>query len=182
MTPVSLVSRHSLGRIDARLAKIESTRPACAKVSAAWGVYWDGGITDYHLHLDYASIADAPGRPEAIPARVLYPHFQAAVVPGWLDKHLKRRHRATARLANVIVLTPDPAGVRTLPNGKLPDRRDFKHYGTDTRARVAAWSRALRESERLRDEFAAWARGASGYAAQPLRRTPPARISESGCI
>jgi len=113
---------------------------------------------------------------------VLYPHFQAAVVPGWLDKHLKRRHRATARLANVIVLTPDPAWVRTLPNGKLSDRRDFKHYGTDTRARVAAWSRALRESERLRDDFATWAHGVSGYAAQPLRRTPPARISESGCI
>jgi len=37
------------------------------------GAYWDGGITDYHLHLDY--------RP-AEEGLVLYPHFQQAVVPG----------------------------------------------------------------------------------------------------
>jgi hypothetical protein len=133
------------------------------------GLYWDGGITDYQLHLDYASIGEMPADPAAGPGLVLYPHFQTAVVPGWLDKPFKRRHRATGRLANVIVLAPQPSWIRTLPNGKLPDRSDFKRYGIDTRARVAAWSRALRESERLRDEFAAWARGVTGYAAQPLR-------------
>ncbi|MBL8352512.1 MAG: phospholipase, partial [Burkholderiaceae bacterium] len=46
------------------------------------GAYWDGGITDYHLHLDYAAMADG---------LVLYPHFQRTLVPGWLDKGLKRR-------------------------------------------------------------------------------------------
>jgi hypothetical protein len=51
------------------------------------GAYWDGGITDYHLHLKYDC---GPG-----PGLVLYPHFQKAVVPGWLDKGLKWRHRAT---------------------------------------------------------------------------------------
>jgi hypothetical protein len=25
------------------------------------GAYWDGGITDYHLHLDYLSAADGQG-------------------------------------------------------------------------------------------------------------------------
>jgi len=45
------------------------------------GAYWDGGITDYHLHLDYGSL------PEGL---VLYPHFQKTVIPGWLDKALKR--------------------------------------------------------------------------------------------
>ena len=44
------------------------------------GAYWDGGITDYHLHLNYASIPDTPGDP----ALVLYPHFQSSVIPGWL--------------------------------------------------------------------------------------------------
>ena len=53
------------------------------------GAYWDGGITDYHLHLDYGSM------PEGL---VLYPHFQKTVIPGWLDKALKHRHRATAHL------------------------------------------------------------------------------------
>lgn len=41
------------------------------------GAYWDGGITDYHLHLQYASLDDG---------LVLMPHFQPTLVPGWLDK------------------------------------------------------------------------------------------------
>lgn len=122
------------------------------------GAYWDGGITDYHLHLDYASMAD-DGSDRGDPALVLYPHFQQSIVPGWLDKFFKHRHRATAALANVVVLSPNPAWVATLPSAKLPDRADFKRYGDDTAARVSAWTRALRESERLRDEFAAWVGG-----------------------
>ena len=41
--------------------------------------YWDGGITDYHLHLDCAQMQQG---------LVLHPHFKAKVVPGWLDKSL----------------------------------------------------------------------------------------------
>jgi hypothetical protein len=110
------------------------------------GAYWDGGITDYHLHLDYASMKDG---------LVLYPHFQRQIVPGWLDKALRHRHRATERLGNVVVLAPSAEWIATLPNGKLPDRNDFKAYGDDFAGRVAAWSRALAESQRLADEFAA---------------------------
>jgi hypothetical protein len=109
------------------------------------GAYWDGGITDYHLHLDYGSMVDG---------LVLYPHFQKTVIPGWLDKALKHRHRATAHLANVVLLSPRPEWIATLPNAKLPDRNDFKAYGDDLAGRVAAWSSALRESLRLADEFA----------------------------
>ena len=58
------------------------------------GAYWDGGITDYHLHLDYQP-AD-----EGI---VLYPHFQQAVVPGWLDKGLRWRHKASGFLDRTVV-------------------------------------------------------------------------------
>jgi hypothetical protein len=115
------------------------------------GAYWDGGITDYHLHLDYAAMADG---------LVLYPHFQPNLVPGWLDKALKHRHRASQRLANLVLLSPDPDWVRTLPNGKLPDRGDFKGYGDDLPGRVRAWSTAVAESCRLADELAeALARG-----------------------
>ena len=35
---------------------------------------------------------------------VLYPHFQPHLVPGWLDKALRHRHRASARLDNVVLL------------------------------------------------------------------------------
>lgn len=131
---------------------------------AATGAYWDGGITDYHLHLDYQSALDAAlalgtrGASSATKARgvVLYPHFQRAVVPGWLDKSLKWRHGATHFLDDVIVLAPKPEWVATLPNGKLPDRTDFARYGRDLPARVKAWSTAVTESGRLRDEFAEW--------------------------
>jgi hypothetical protein len=87
---------------------------------------------------------------------VLYPHFQKAIVPGWLDKSFKWRHGATHFLDNTVVLAPDPAWVKTLPNGKLPDRTDFAHYGTDLRSRIAAWSTAASASARLADEFRQW--------------------------
>lgn len=127
------------------------------------GAYWDGGITDYHLHLDYASIASADA-----PGLVLYPHFQKSVIPGWLDKGLRHRHRATERLANVVLLAPNPEWIATLPNGKLPDRNDFKAYGDDFDGRVKAWSLALAESQRLADELADAVARPGGIEADPL--------------
>ncbi len=123
------------------------------------GAYWDGGITDYHLHLDYGSM------PEGL---VLYPHFQKTVIPGWLDKALKHRHRATAHLDRVVLLSPRPEWIATLPNAKLPDRGDFKAYADDTAGRIAAWSRALAESQRLADEFAALVGSGRPIEAEPL--------------
>ncbi len=119
------------------------------------GAYWDGGITDYHLHLDYrAACGGAEGAGDGV---VLYPHFQRAIVPGWLDKSLKWRHVSTPFLDDVIVLAPNPEWIKTLPNGKIPDRTDFTRYGNDLATRVAVWNKAVAESERLRDEFAQWA-------------------------
>jgi hypothetical protein len=124
------------------------------------GAYWDGGITDYHLHLDYHRPAQG--------GLVLYPHFQKAVVPGWLDKGFKWRHRATPFLDNMVVLAPDPAWVATLPNGKLPDRTDFPRYGTDLKARMLAWNAAVGESRRLADEFAEWVERPDSTRVEPL--------------
>lgn len=122
------------------------------------GAYWDGGITDYHLHLEY--------RPPAASGIVLYPHFQQSVVPGWLDKGLKWRHRASSFLDSALVLAPAPEWIARLPNRKLPDRTDFPRYGTDLKARVAAWSAAAAASVQLADEFAHW-----------LERPDPARLA-----
>jgi hypothetical protein len=110
------------------------------------GAYWDGGITDYHLHLNY-------GNADGV---VLYPHFQKAVVPGWLDKGLKWRHKPTRFLERMVVLAPDPEWVRKLPNAKLPDRNDFLRYGNDAAGRVKAWGIAAQEARRLADELAEW--------------------------
>lgn len=118
------------------------------------GAYWDGGLTDYHLHLNYAG-STAAGNQSGL---VLYPHFQKAVVPGWLDKGLKWRHKSSSFLDNMVLLAPNPAWVKTLPNGKLPDRSDFTHYGQDLPGRIKAWTAATAASAQLADEFSAWLR------------------------
>jgi hypothetical protein len=135
------------------------------------GAYWDGGITDYHLHLNYpgagstqnainsgAARTHSTGASSQIdaPRLVLYPHFQKSVVPGWLDKGLKWRHRSSPFLDTMVVLAPNPDWVKTLPNSKLPDRTDFTHYGNDLDARVKAWTAATRASQQMVDEFIAW--------------------------
>lgn len=129
------------------------------------GAYWDGGITDYHLHLDYRKLcgvdvghkAIVKGTSEGVvEGVVLYPHFQKSIVPGWLDKGLKWRHGATHFLDNAVVLAPNPDWIKTLPNGKLPDRTDFTHYGADFAGRVKAWTTAASQAQQLADEFAAW--------------------------
>ncbi len=119
------------------------------------GAYWDGGITDYHLHLDYRTR----------PGLVLYPHFQPHVVPGWLDKALKWRHPATAHLERMVLLCPTPGWVSGLPNGKLPDRNDFSTYARDVPERIRVWNQAARAAQQLADEWQAW-----------LRQPDPARV------
>jgi hypothetical protein len=118
---------------------------------APTGAYWDGGITDYHLHLAWQTPSD---RPQG--CIVLYPHFQKNVVPGWLDKALKWRHATTPFLDHTIVLAPNPDWVKTLPNAKLPDRRDFMRYDRDLAGRVKVWTAAASASEQMADEFAQW--------------------------
>jgi len=127
---------------------------------AAPGAYWDGGITDYHLHLDY--------QPPAISPIVLYPHFQKSVVPGWLDKALKWRHAPTPCLDQAVVLAPNPEWVQTLPNAKLPDRQDFMTYGQDLQGRVKVWKAAASAAQRLADEWASWLDRPDPAQVQPL--------------
>ena len=124
------------------------------------GAYWDGGITDYHLHLDYAA-----SHPEGL---VLYPHFQKQVIPGWLDKAWRWRHGATPFLDNTVVLAPAPDWVRMLPNGKLPDRTDFARYGTELGARVKVWTAAVTAARQLAEEFEAWLERGDVSAVEPL--------------
>ncbi|MEB0140422.1 MULTISPECIES: patatin-like phospholipase family protein [unclassified Undibacterium] len=129
--------------------------PVTTLPGAPPGQYWDGGMIDYHLALPYARLAqDEPAE------LVLYPHFGARIVPGWLDKNLPWRSAASGArrhwLDNVILLAPSASFIASLPRGKLPDRQDFFHYGTDHRSRIRAWQQAISASAALRDEFAAF--------------------------
>ncbi|HET8850873.1 MAG TPA: patatin-like phospholipase family protein, partial [Marinobacter sp.] len=106
------------------------------------GVYRDGGLLDYHLDLPYEQ-----------PGVILYPHFTDKVVPGWFDKSLPWRRGDATRLQDVLLVSPSPEYLAGLPNGKLPDRKDFEKYTGDDAGRERVWHRAVAESDRLGDEF-----------------------------
>ncbi|SNB58774.1 hypothetical protein SAMN04487880_3134 [Marinobacter sp. es.042] len=106
------------------------------------GVYRDGGLLDYHLDLPYQQ-----------PGVVLYPHFTDKVVPGWFDKSLPWRRGDATRLQDVLLVAPSKAYLESLPDRKLPDRKDFERYVGDDAGRERAWRSAIAESDRLGDEF-----------------------------
>ncbi|AVR98114.1 lysophospholipase [Pseudoduganella armeniaca] len=110
------------------------------------GTYWDGGLVDYHLHLPYRRDAGL----------VLYPHFNDHIVPGWLDKSMPWRRARDEALDNVVLVAPSPSFLASLPNRKMPDRGDFKHYGQDHAARIRDWTFAVGESERMAEVLARW--------------------------
>ncbi|MBZ2169406.1 patatin-like phospholipase family protein [Marinobacter sp. F4216] len=106
------------------------------------GVYRDGGLLDYHLDLPYEQ-----------PGVILYPHFTDKVVPGWFDKSLPWRRGDATRLQDVVLVAPSREYLESLPDRKLPDRKDFEKYAGDDAGREKAWRKAVAESERLGDEF-----------------------------
>ena len=57
------------------------------------GIYWDGGIIDYHLHLPYHHASGL----------VLYPHFTDCIVPGWLDKAMPILSMAGITLIIIVI-------------------------------------------------------------------------------
>jgi hypothetical protein len=92
-------------------------------------------------------------------------------VPDWLDKALpwRRAARGPRRgwLENVINVAPTEF-LRRLPRGKLPDHKDFTHYGLNHDERIANWRRAIGEGQRLRDELAAFAANPDLSRAMPI--------------
>lgn len=137
--------------------------PVKAIPGAHPGWYWDGGLIDYHLFYPYARLDGL----------VLYPHFTDYIVPGWLDKFAPwRRQGINGRgrdwLANMILISPSPSFLRTLPNHKLPDRQDFHRYGQDHQRRIADWNRAVGDCGRFAEEAAAWLEAPDLSVAIPL--------------
>lgn len=106
---------------------------------AGQGLYYDGGITDYHF--------DLPFSPQGL---VLYPHFYPRITPGWFDKSLKWRRPARENLHNVILVCPSEQWIASLPYKKIPDRNDFKL--TD-KQRINYWQTVIERSEELAYAF-----------------------------
>lgn len=119
------------------------------------GIYWDGGVLDYHLDLDFGAGAGL----------VLYPHFYSHVVPGWFDKSLPWRRAPARNFRRTLLLAPTDEFVASLPGGKIPDRRDF--YGMPEAERMRRWQAVADASTRLGDELRELV--ASGRIAEAVR-------------
>ncbi|TQV88781.1 patatin-like phospholipase family protein [Aliikangiella coralliicola] len=104
------------------------------------GVYRDGGIIDYHLDLNFNT--------EKL---VLYPHFFPSIKPGWFDKKLKKRNASHQNYENVVLITPSPQHVASLPYQKISDRTDFEKM--DEKSRIQYWQKVLDESHKMADDF-----------------------------
>lgn len=105
------------------------------------GVYRDGGVIDYHLDLPHS-------HEERL---TLYLHFIDRIVPGWFDKHLKYRRPAPEHVDRTLLICPSDAFVETLPNRKIPDRKDFADYPPDVRERN--WRIVVDRCRELADEL-----------------------------
>ena len=107
------------------------------------GTYRDGGLTDYHINLDF-------GIKDGI---VLFPHFSSRVIPGWLDKSISWRHPNKEYFSNTVLVAPSKKFIASLPMGKIPDRTDFKTFFGRDDERLKYWNEVINKSTVVGGEF-----------------------------
>lgn len=108
------------------------------------GVYRDGGLLDYQFNQDYD-----PG-PDGM---TLFFHYQERIVPGWLDKKLRRRKPPAGSLDRVLQVYPGDDFLAMLADGRLPDRQDFIDFVNDPAERIRRWDEAAKLSRVIGDRF-----------------------------
>lgn len=108
------------------------------------GVYRDGGLIDYHLSHQLAADRDD---------LVLFFHHQERIIPGWLDKKLKKRSPGDETLENTLMVFPSQDFIDKLPDGKVPDRDDFARYVDASSKRIRNWQKAVELSAVLGEDF-----------------------------
>lgn len=124
-------------------ASIPIAVPAVRDIAnAPLGAYRDGGLIDYHIDLPFQS-----------QGLVLYPHFSDSITPGWFDKMLKSRKSNPENQKRTVLISPSEEYLKSLPMGRLPDRKDFNLKGLDQTKRIQLWKQSIAESQRLGDAF-----------------------------
>ena len=108
------------------------------------GVYRDGGLIDYNINQDYRTKDDG---------LTLFFHHQDRIIPGWMDKNLKKRRPPDAFLESVLMVYPSDNFVKKLPEGRIPDRSDFDTFMDDPAIRIANWRKTVELSAPLGEEF-----------------------------
>ena len=106
-------------------------------------VHWDGGITDYHLDLNY-QLEDG---------LVLHPHFHHTIIPGWLDKYIKIRMPNKEHHDRTVLIYPTKEFINSLPMKKIPTRDDFKTYFQKDDERIRLWYETVDSCKSLAEEF-----------------------------
>ncbi len=110
---------------------------------APGGTYRDGGLTDYHINIDFG-VKDG---------LVLFPHFSSKVIPGWLDKSISWRKPDKEFFSNTVLVAPSKKFIEGLPLGKIPDRTDFKTFLGRDDERLANWNKVITKSSIVGEEF-----------------------------
>ena len=122
---------------------------------APTGTYWDGGIIDYHFDLKNIHQPvldkDEAGPDDKQHGLVLYPHFFDRIIPGWFDKFLPWRGTKAELFDRLVLVSPSRQYLSSLPQGKIPDRSDFKQFSQIERVRY--WQEVVAQSQRLGDAF-----------------------------
>lgn len=108
-------------------------------------LYHDGGLLDYHP----VPSAFWPNSEKL----TLYPHFYPHIIRRWFDKFIPWRRVNAQALDNVVLICPSPDFVRSLPQGRIPDRRDFMTYLHQAEVRHAQWYEAIERSYELGETF-----------------------------
>lgn len=108
------------------------------------GTYRDGGLIDYQLNENYG-----PG-PEGV---TLFFHYQERIVPGWFDKRLTWRQPGPGCLDRVLQVFPRSEFVELLPDGRIPDREDFRTFVDRPGERIRRWDEVSALSGILGEEF-----------------------------
>jgi len=111
------------------------------RVGDAPGMWFDGGIIDYHFDFSF----------ERAPGLVLFPHFFDRIIPGWFDKPLEWRRPALSNLDDVVMLAPSPEFVAALPGAHVPDRGDF--VSMTNAERIRQWRGVLDHCRALVDDW-----------------------------
>jgi hypothetical protein len=108
------------------------------------GIYRDGGFLDYHINQDFTTQNNG---------LTLFFHHQERIIPGWMDKRLKRRRPPESALDSVIMIHPSETFIAGLPGSRVPDRGDFATFINDPAVRIANWRRAVDLAAPLGEEF-----------------------------
>ena len=65
----------------------------------------------------------------------------------------KSRRANPENQARTLLISPSQDYLKSLPLGRLPDRKDFVLKGLDEKQRIQLWKQSVAESQRMGDEF-----------------------------